>query len=284
MGLTGWYRLLKTKGYEPTPLSLSALPATVGPWHLNLLGTLFRVISRAYSDHDQAVANIVVEAEIKKFGEQDTLHIYIDGAPAEEKKVTSDRREERRLDALEKVNTNVQQFEARVKGGARVRKQNFVAIKAGLHNTFYWSLDSRMDLRRYLEAKGWTVVPCDTEADLEIARRVKEAEVVISGDSDLLAYQGVSRLWRPIARGQLLVYDVPTLLNSIGLTRSQLTALAVVSRNDYHRNIFSLGPATNFGIIKELKGKGNMSGKMFSFPRSCFSFLKIIIVVFVLYM
>ncbi|KAF9104163.1 hypothetical protein BGX30_009089, partial [Mortierella sp. GBA39] len=33
---------------------------------------------------------------------------------------------------------------------------------------------------------------------------------------------------------------------------TQLTALAIVSRNDYQRNIYSLGPATNFGIVKSI--------------------------------
>ncbi|KAI7831142.1 hypothetical protein BC939DRAFT_437710 [Gamsiella multidivaricata] len=36
----------------------------------------------------------------------------------------------------------------------------------------------------------------------------------------------------------------------------QLTALAVASNNDYGKNIYSLGPATNFSIIKTIKKQG----------------------------
>ncbi|KAF9078924.1 hypothetical protein BGX23_005752, partial [Mortierella sp. AD031] len=42
----------------------------------------------------------------------------------------------------------------------------------------------------------------------------------------------------------------------IGLSRTQLTTLAVVSRNDYDKNIYSLGPVTNFSVVKTLQGNG----------------------------
>ncbi|KAF9284831.1 hypothetical protein BGZ88_009765 [Linnemannia elongata] len=50
----------------------------------------------------------------------------------------------------------------------------------------------------------------------------------------------------------ILVYFIPDILLALGITRAQLTALAVVSKNDYNKNIWSLGPATNFSIIKAI--------------------------------
>ncbi|KAF9130561.1 hypothetical protein BG015_003987 [Linnemannia schmuckeri] len=50
----------------------------------------------------------------------------------------------------------------------------------------------------------------------------------------------------------ILVYFILDLLLALGITRAQLTALAVVSRNDYSKNIWSLGPATNFSIIRPI--------------------------------
>ncbi|KAF9144409.1 hypothetical protein BGX30_012867 [Mortierella sp. GBA39] len=45
---------------------------------------------------------------------------------------------------------------------------------------------------------------------------------------------------------------IPDVLATLGVSRTQLTALAVVSRNDYHKNIYPLGPTTNFSIIKSI--------------------------------
>lgn len=47
------------------------------------------------------------------------------------------------------------------------------------------------------------------------------------------------------------------LLPTLGLSRAQLAALAVVSRNDYNRNIHSLGPGTNSSIVKSIDHAGN---------------------------
>ncbi|KAF9109572.1 hypothetical protein BGX30_008315, partial [Mortierella sp. GBA39] len=88
--------------------------------------------------------------------------------------------------------------------------------------------------------------------DLAIAIDAEPDDIVISSDSDMMAYASIRTLWRPVSGGLILVYTVPDLLKALGVTRSQLTALAVVSRNDYNRNIHSLGPATNFSIIKSI--------------------------------
>jgi 5'-3' exonuclease len=82
-------------------------------------------------------------------------------------------------------------------------------------------------------------------------------DVVISADSDMLAYASTSTLWRPMSRDQFLVYKLSDVLRELGLSRAQLTALAIVSSNDYNKNIYSLGPATNYSIIKTLPGQGN---------------------------
>ncbi|KAG9060879.1 hypothetical protein KI688_007948 [Linnemannia hyalina] len=58
---------------------------------------------------------------------------------------------------------------------------------------------------------------------------------------------------RPVSGGLILVYTVPDLLKALDITRSQLTAMTVVSRNNYERNIHSLGPGANFSIIKSIK-------------------------------
>jgi 5'-3' exonuclease len=91
---------------------------------------------------------------------------------------------------------------------------------------------------------------------VQIAKECQPSDVVISSDSDLLLYSSVNTVWRPVTKTKLLVYNIQDVTKTLGITRQQLTALGVVSRNDYTRIIPSLGCATNFGIVKQLKGHG----------------------------
>ena len=112
-----------------------------------------------------------------------------------------------------------------------------------------------------MKQAGWTVRICDTEADLAIAADCQPDDVVISTDSDMLAYGSVSILWRPISKYLVLVYKLVDVCQQLGLSRDHLTTLAVVSLNDYNKNIYSLGPATNCSIIKRLDAQGNTQAK-----------------------
>ncbi|KAF9198899.1 hypothetical protein BGZ59_004342, partial [Podila verticillata] len=107
---------------------------------------------------------------------------------------------------------------------------------------------------QYMRDKNWNIVESPTEADLHIARDCQPIDVVVSRDSDLLIYQNVTTVWRPISKGRFLVYDINDVLATLKITRTQLTVLGVVSRNDYSKNIRGLGPATNFSVIKRLCG------------------------------
>ncbi|KAI7819359.1 hypothetical protein BC939DRAFT_267411 [Gamsiella multidivaricata] len=74
----------------------------------------------------------------------------------------------------------------------------------------------------------------------------------------MLLYQHISIIWRPISRGRILAYNVPDVLTTLGINRTQLIVLGVVSSNDYNANVPSLGCVTNFSIIKQLKGEAEM--------------------------
>ena len=103
-----------------------------------------------------------------------------------------------------------------------------------------------------MTTRGWTVLIYTTEADLSIAQSIQVDDIVISKDSDMLAYGSVVTLWHPVSKNVILEYKVSGLLRTLSFTPDQLAALAVVSRNDYHRNMYSLGLASNFGIIKKI--------------------------------
>ncbi|CAO3569208.1 unnamed protein product [Mortierella alpina] len=102
---------------------------------------------------------------------------------------------------------------------------------------------------------GAAVQICETEADTAIAKDCQPADIVLSQDSDFFAYESVKLLWRPVGQRhdvKVLEYDKAAILSTIGLSSTQLTALACVSCNDYNKNIRYLGIATNYGIIKKL--------------------------------
>ncbi|KAG0008364.1 hypothetical protein BGZ80_003539 [Entomortierella chlamydospora] len=94
------------------------------------------------------------------------------------------------------------------------------------------------------------------EADLAIRARCKELKqqnrrfVVVTTDSDPLAPEAVPTIYRPIRRG-FLRYDVDQRATDLGVSCRQLTALAIVSRNDYSSGPFCLDLGINTEIIKE---------------------------------
>ncbi|KAI7831428.1 hypothetical protein BC939DRAFT_185770 [Gamsiella multidivaricata] len=135
------------------------------------------------------------------------------------------------------------------------RKRHFTDVRTSLAATFYWTSLNRQAFLTYMMQAVWTVRICDTEADLAIATDCGPDDIVISADSDMLAYGFVCTLWRPIPKYLVLVYKLADVCQQLGLSRDHLTALAVVSSNDYNKNIYSLGPATNYSIIKSLNAQ-----------------------------
>ncbi|KAF9117400.1 hypothetical protein BGW39_002216, partial [Mortierella sp. 14UC] len=132
------------------------------------------------------------------------MTLYIDGGQAEEKMHTAKARDAARQKALDKTERSVNVFETRLKDGKRIRKRHFTDVKAGFTSAFYWSLPSRQEYASYMRHRGWTVVVARTEADLAIALDAQDNEIIISKDSDMLAYQSVKTLWRPTSNSLIL--------------------------------------------------------------------------------
>ena len=49
------------------------------------------------------------------------------------------------------------------------------------------------------------MITCETEADLQIALDYMPEDVVVTRDSDLLVYNNIVTIWRPISRDRILV-------------------------------------------------------------------------------
>ncbi|KAF9141756.1 hypothetical protein BGX30_004171, partial [Mortierella sp. GBA39] len=254
MGLFDWFPFIRRKGYDPVQLYHTAIGSllTTGRRRFDVLGSCFPAIRDAYSKHPQKEAHKILQKEIERYGTSTNMSLYLDGPQAVEKSATAEARESKRQKAIEKLSDSLDTFEMRINTGSRVRKRHYDDIKKGLGSSFYWSLDSRKDFAQHMTEQGWIAEVCDTEADVKIARDAQPGDIIISGDSDMLGYANIHTLWRPVSKSAILVYSLPDILKTIGFSRAQLTALAVVSKNDYQRNIKGLGPASNFGVIKKI--------------------------------
>ncbi|KAF9316077.1 hypothetical protein BGZ91_005633 [Linnemannia elongata] len=254
MGISFWFPFIRRKGYNPALLYQSIIAKIAPDKHrrLDVLGTCYQVIRNSYSKNPPDVAHRMLEKEVRRYGSSLDMSLYIDGYQAVEKSHTAAERERVRDRALERTTTALDILDSHLDNGLRISKRHFVDVRSSLASSFYWSRESRLGFAQYMQNAGWTVKLADTEADLAIAIDAQPDDIVISRDSDMMAYTSIRTLWRPISRGLILVYNVPDLLKALGVSRSQLTALAAVSRNDYNKNIHSLGPATNFSIIKSI--------------------------------
>ncbi|KAG9063258.1 hypothetical protein KI688_004862 [Linnemannia hyalina] len=254
MGLFDWFPFIRRKGYNPVLLYHTILVSitTTGRRRFDVLSTSFRTIGYAYSSHPQDVANRMLQKEVERLGNHLNMMLYLDGPQPVEKASTAQVREAARMKALDHLSTDVETFETRMEADLRIRKQHFIAIRKNLVSAFYWSLPSRQHFAEYMRGVGWTVILCNTEADVAIAQDAQPEDIVISSDSDMMANASVQT---PVSQGLILVYSMPDVLKTIEFSRNQLTALAIVARNDYQRNIYSLGPASNYSIIKAIGHK-----------------------------
>jgi len=253
MGVDRLWPFLQKKGYNPLPQHPSAPPHhTI---RIDVLGALYANIRRAYSRSPE-LGHPILENAVAKFGAKDNIVLYLDGVPSKEKETTHRQRCLRRNKALQLADKHLDELSQRIELGARVRKRHFVNVRKTLAAAFHWALEDRRSFAAYMNERQWNVVLSSTEADLSISIDYQPGDIAVSKDSDLLVYGNIENIWRPISRDRVLAYHIPDVLVTLGLTRGQFTALGVVSKNDYDTNIASLGPESNFTIIKNLVGMG----------------------------
>ena len=262
MGVEGLWPLLRENGHEAAVHYLAVLcsgynTSSPSKIRVDFSGTFFCTIRSAYSRHPDDQAHAIMERELRKYGNASSLVLYFDGDACEEKKPTHSKREAVRAKALQAAHIQLEELEQRVENKTRVRKRLFFNITKQLRAAFRWSNKARASLATYLRDRGWAVKECLFEADVAIAKDCLPGDVVVSRDSDMLGYESISTIWRPLSNGRILMYETSELLHSLDMTRAQLTALCVVSRNDYNDHKTSLACSTNLEIIKELE-EGNL--------------------------
>ncbi|KAI8353383.1 hypothetical protein B0O80DRAFT_67080 [Mortierella sp. GBAus27b] len=257
MGIVGLWQFLRHQGYEPrisTPANTDHGPNTV---RVDVLASFYSAIRYAYTHLSQDTAHAFVERAIVGRGVPHTSVLYLDGSCPDEKINTQEKRAKLRSSAAFRAIAHLDELEQCIKNERRVRKRHFVKINRNINAAFYWSPNARASFASYMRAKNWTVRECSFEADVAIARDCMPQDVVISSDSDMLGYDTVATIWRPISKDRSLIYDIQDVLKQLQISRQQLTALCIVSRNDYNCNIPRLGPMTNYDIIRSIDEEGN---------------------------
>ncbi|KAH7051585.1 hypothetical protein BKA57DRAFT_292657 [Linnemannia elongata] len=223
---------------------------------VDVMGSIFSTIQYAYTHCSREAAHALVHKRLKKLANPLISVLYFDGDPTTEKESTHDERAKVRRKAEVLADEKINEFEVRINNGQRIRKQHFVGIQKQLSRTFQWNSEDRLSLIDYLRDHQWIVQLSPYEADVHIADDCAPGDIVISGDSDLIIHPTVTTVWRPISGSRFQEYIVDEVLAVLGIGRPQLVTLGVVSHNDYNKNIYGLGCATNYKIIKDLPKAG----------------------------
>ncbi|GJJ78542.1 hypothetical protein EMPS_10901 [Entomortierella parvispora] len=90
--------------------------------------------------------------------------------PQKKKSTTQQHREAKRIKALAKAGACLDDMEAIVKFGKKLKKQQHRKLDRLIGATFYFKQEFRRSLAQYLQSQGWTVVECISEADIAIAQ------------------------------------------------------------------------------------------------------------------
>ncbi|KAF9280726.1 hypothetical protein BGZ68_007048 [Mortierella alpina] len=263
MGLKDFFKTLAKKGLKPTYADLSEIEenATVD---VDLLGTplfrnfLLRHITEGYDDSSAlATGTALGNYVFSLFGGPDrVVRIHLDGAPSEEKQCTHEARLTKRTEHMEDLAGELVKMREKSEQGKWTCQTTISKITKLLHQVFVLETTDKARLVEGMQSRaGITVCECRSESDTCIARvSTAGPHVVVSGDSDLLAYRTIDRVLRSIPRtSDFGWYKKEDILRTLELpTDLHLVLLAIVLKNDYGSNIKGLGIVRNCNIIRQI--------------------------------
>ncbi|KAF9159624.1 Rad2 nuclease [Actinomortierella ambigua] len=219
---------------------------------VDLLGGFYPTIVWAYRNRPLQEAHDHLTREVLKLGARESLVVYVDGNRPMEKAATHAKRDAISTTSISKAEAIIDQMESRLACDKNITKSRLQAATKALNTSFKWDREARDSFVAHLRHQQVEVVLCPTEADLKIAQDCGPHDIVVTRDSDLLAYASVHSVWRLIGRGRVLVYNLQDILETVRLSREQFMALCVVSKTDYGTNMQGLAAEMNSKIIREL--------------------------------
>jgi hypothetical protein len=264
MGITGLFQTLSNHGLSPPAADVRTFLAEQSPSspvHLDLFGTFWydirsRLIDAKLHEDDIEEVGRRLAFEIKELFGTSNAVIHIDGAACTEKRKAHQGRHERRLAKQPILEKDVNALEKNSRNGKWTSKKIMRNIAKSLKEIHIITEEDKGKLEMGLRS-CYEVCRCATEADACIGCHEElHKRVVISSDSDLLAYQGVSTLIRPLPhqRRKFGVYKTEDVISALELpSQSHLTLFASISDNDYSKNLKNLGPARNLLLVRDIQ-------------------------------
>ncbi|KAF9972014.1 hypothetical protein BGZ75_001631, partial [Mortierella antarctica] len=265
MGVTGLWQKLKSKGLDPQPISPSALEDVF--YDVDLQGCFFSVLKTMFEEsYDKPGAAYRVGHRLAHkikatFGEA-ALRLHVDGGPAEEKAYAAAKRSNTRRADQVVLDKELTKMKEKSEQGKWTCATTMEVISRSISKMFVLTAADKAGLRDGLEAGGVRVCLCETEADVCIARGPDQASadgcrrqrVAVSVDSDLLIYDSITAVLRPMPRQSGYgLYLKPDVLHALDFPTSRhLLLYGIISENDYGRNVEQLGLARNADIIRTL--------------------------------
>jgi 5'-3' exonuclease len=275
MGIEGLFSTLKKKGLAPMPVDLSQFKDT--RIEVDLFGSYFaRILTLMTDDYGTDKASEVgmkLAAFLKADFTPANCRIHIDGGKSAQKHKEHEARLARRKKTSEQLDKNIEKMKTNSLQGKWTAHSVMERIKKDLRQIFQLTATDKDLLQKAFELNHFEVCRCPAEADICISRTLRSASsptastsaassrasqpttnsVVVSGDSDMVVHQDVATVLRPIPRSAgYALYTKEAVTRTLELPDPlYLTALGIVCKNDYSRNIHGLGIIRNIELLQK---------------------------------
>jgi hypothetical protein len=255
MGVKATHSFLKKKGLSFTPTDYPTIQS-YHTLHVDLLGSFYPLFIDSFFKHEPKVAAKFVLDRLQTLLPIQKTILYMDGNRTVEKNATAQRRLNVQVRDSKKLESLLFAAKTKASKGQRVSVSQIDAITRLSRRTFRFINDMKQTFIDTASALGWNIVTCRGEADVHIGSiGMTDEDAVVSGDSDLLFYQNIPNVIRPLAGNQMMLYKKSAILQALNLSAVQWTSIGIVSGNDYDSNIKGFGIATNYGVIRKLDGE-----------------------------
>lgn len=258
MGLSGFFQALKAKGFDYAVADLSSIEQQAvididlfgTPWFRNLL------LSKLVEPITPDAAGRQLGALIRSLFGTQTLRVHIDGGRNQEKEFARAKRAEDFSTNIEQIDKALTKMRQRADQGRFVNGTVIRTIESKMKQVYVLTNQEKQALCNGLSSMV-EVCSCRTEADLCIARSKRHGSlprIVVSGDSDMVGYSTITRFLRNIPRTSYFAWcNRADVLSALDLPSPRhLTLLAIISRNDYGKNIEGLGYVKNCELLRTI--------------------------------
>ncbi|CAO3565677.1 unnamed protein product [Mortierella alpina] len=182
------------------------------------------------------------------------------------KAYAANKRAKTRTTDMAKLDKELDKLQAKSEMGKWTSTTAMNFINRHINKLFVLTPADKEAMRDGLETSGVPVCLCQTEADVCIARGPdKDVEngpcrkrIAVSIDSDLLVYESISAVLRPMPKHNGYgLYVKSDVLRALDLPcAGHMAVYGIVNENDYGRNVEHLGLARNLDIVRTLPSEG----------------------------